>query len=128
MRRPLCVHAGDAAGRSVPNRGAPRTCAKGRGENGTVYALADCCGCELHAAREPGAAPGDSAGPRPAPRVPFPCPHRSEAPTGAQGCHSCRGRVELKVFDCAVHGTCLIETAVAGRGCCKTCPDRPLAT
>lgn len=53
-----------------------------------------------------------------------PCAHRG-APTGETVlCPTCRGRVALKVFACAVHGTCLTAKKVPGRWCCKRCPDR----
>src|SRR5204863_5209365 len=34
------------------------------------------------------------------------------------------GRVELKLFTCAVHGVCTQGRAVPGVACCAGCPDR----
>lgn len=46
-------------------------------------------------------------------------------PTGeTEACGSCRGKVRLKVFACAVHPQgCTIAKQVPGRKCCATCPD-----
>lgn len=52
------------------------------------------------------------------------CGHRSASPTGTTTCATCAGRVELKVFDCAVHGTCTLGKQVAGHWCCKGCTER----
>jgi hypothetical protein len=124
MRRPLCLFASDALGPSLPNRGAPRTCAKGKGVDGTVYALADCRGCELWAARDP-LADGDATR-NVASAPPLACPHRSNEPVASEQCQTCRGRVEMKVFACSLHATCTLSP-VAGHHCCKTCTDRPAA-
>lgn len=44
--------------------------------------------------------------------------------TGAKAtCPSCRGKVELTVFGCRVHGTCTVGKPVPGTACCKGCPD-----
>jgi hypothetical protein len=53
-----------------------------------------------------------------------PCAHRGD-PTGeSEACGSCRGRVTLKVFSCAVYATgCTIARKVDGRACCVGCPD-----
>jgi hypothetical protein len=126
-RRSLCVHASDSKGRSLPGKGPPRTCAKDQGENGTVHELVDCRRCELWAAREVEAIAPASAEPKSAPVVVADCPHRSAEPVATVGCQTCTGRVELKVFSCAVaaHPTCTPLTAVAGHHCCATCKDRP---
>ena len=54
------------------------------------------------------------------------CIHRSKEPTGeVEGCLTCKGNRTLKVYTCAVYGTCTIGTPFAGRGCCSTaCKDR----
>jgi hypothetical protein len=53
-----------------------------------------------------------------------PCVHLG-APTGETvQCPSCRGRVELKLFACAVHGRCTQGKAAPGVACCAGCPDR----
>lgn len=58
------------------------------------------------------------------PAAPFPCRFRG-GPTGdTVSCPTCRGRVELKVFACAVHGTCTPGKAAPGVACCRGCPDR----
>ncbi len=45
-------------------------------------------------------------------------------PTGeTQTCESCKGKVELKVYACSVHGTCTIGKKVDGVACCKDCGD-----
>lgn len=39
-------------------------------------------------------------------------------------CQTCNGRIELKVFACAVHGECTARKRVDGvQGCCTNCPD-----
>lgn len=56
-----------------------------------------------------------------------PCPHFG-APTGeTRQCQSCRGKVTLTVFACAVHGGCTVAKKVDGLGCCRGCPDDPVA-
>jgi predicted GH43/DUF377 family glycosyl hydrolase len=53
------------------------------------------------------------------------CAHRG-GPTGQTApCRTCGGRVELKLYACAVHGTCTLGRKVEGHGCCQGCPDRP---
>lgn len=122
----LCRFASDSRGRSVPNRGPPRTCAAGKGDAaGTVYELVDCPGCGLYEARPPAPEPEPGAtGPKPPAGV-ADCPHRSAEPVGVEGCGTCRGRVELKVFGCDLHVSCTIAKPLAGRRCCATCADRP---
>lgn len=57
------------------------------------------------------------------------CAHLG-APTGATvPCASCRGRVELKVFACGVHGRCTLAKRVEGVACCTGCVDAvPIGT
>lgn len=51
-----------------------------------------------------------------------PCAHRG-TPTGETlTCSTCAGRVRLKVFPCAVFGTCTAAVRQPGRGCCRRCP------
>lgn len=51
------------------------------------------------------------------------CSHLGQ-PTGAKElCNTCTGRVELKVFACAVHGTCTVARRVPGQACCNGCKD-----
>lgn len=42
---------------------------------------------------------------------------------GLEGCESCRGRVNLKVFACAVRGKCTLQTRLGDLPCCHGCPD-----
>lgn len=52
-----------------------------------------------------------------------PCRFRG-APTGESvDCATCSGRVSLKLFACAVHGSCSPQTAIPGRACCGGCPN-----
>lgn len=55
-----------------------------------------------------------------------PCPHRGP-PTGLEvSCPDCgRGRVQVPILACALHGTCTAERLVSRTACCKICPDRP---
>ena len=43
--------------------------------------------------------------------------------TRQQDCPTCKGNVRLKVFGCAVHGECTIDTAQSGVACCGGCGD-----
>ena len=38
-------------------------------------------------------------------------------------CPSCRGRVQIKLRGCAVHGRCTEVKSAPGVACCATCPD-----
>lgn len=61
---------------------------------------------------------------RPAPAPAAPCVHLG-APAGRTvACPSCRGRVELKLFHCDVHGRCTLGRQAPGVACCAGCPDR----
>ena len=63
------------------------------------------------------------------PPPPSPCVHLGEE-VRRVGCGSCRGKVELKVFRCAVHGECTLgKRAPEVKGCCESpkCPDRKTA-
>lgn len=52
-----------------------------------------------------------------------PCRHLGK-PTGETiECTSCRGRVSLKVYGCAVHRWCLLGKKVQEYGCCATCNE-----
>ena len=63
------------------------------------------------------------AKPRSHPLVANPCVHLG-ADTGERvTCQTCRGKVELKILLCAVHGRCTVGKAVPGTACCSTCPD-----
>jgi hypothetical protein len=50
------------------------------------------------------------------------CRHFGEA-VDLVGCPSCWGRVQLKVFACAVHGRCTPSQPVAGLACCTGCEN-----
>jgi hypothetical protein len=61
-----------------------------------------------------------AARPAPAP----PCAHLGQ-PTGATvACATCSGTVALKVFACAVHGTCFPRANAVGLRSCDGCADR----
>lgn len=65
-----------------------------------------------HVPAAPGAPPGQA------------CAHRG-GPTGETVlCPSCAGSVRLKMFACAVHGTCTVSRRAVGVACCVECPDR----
>ncbi len=43
-------------------------------------------------------------------------------PTGKTAvCPSCRGKVELKLFECQIHGACTPGKSAPGVACCKGC-------
>jgi hypothetical protein len=108
---PKCEHTADGY-----------VCLNGRGRRAC---LLNCGGA--------GAAPAPLVPPKPAKRGEKPppviadCPHRSAEPVGEVECQTCRGKVELKVFACAVaaHPSCTIAKAVAGHHCCTGCAERP---
>jgi len=47
---------------------------------------------------------------------------------GRQRCPSCRGHVEVKIHQCARHGTCTQGKRLDGHACCAGCPDAETAT
>lgn len=53
------------------------------------------------------------------------CPHLGEPTGGKILCPSCRGKVELKVFACVVHGQCVQDKHPEGIQSCDGCKDRP---
>lgn len=62
--------------------------------------------------------------PRPATSPRGDCAHRGEEPVRSVECENCRGKVQLKVFPCAVHGECTAQTRADGvAGCCRGCGD-----
>lgn len=71
-----------------------------------------CAGCVL--------ADHDPVQPKKAKRS---CAHLGDS-TRRVDCLTCNGRIELKVFACAVHGECTTRKRVDGvQGCCIGCPD-----
>jgi hypothetical protein len=57
-------------------------------------------------------------------RLNAPCVHLGTGRRRVE-CTTCAGRVELKVFACAVHGECTTGTRVdAVAACCQGCSDR----
>ncbi len=50
------------------------------------------------------------------------CMHRREVVRTTE-CASCKGRVQIKVFSCAVHGECVIAAEIPGVPCCSACSD-----
>jgi hypothetical protein len=51
-----------------------------------------------------------------------PCAHRGEHRGETLKCGSCKGTVRLKVWPCAVYGTCTAAVKQPGRGVCRKCP------
>ena len=52
-----------------------------------------------------------------------PCKHFGEATGETRLCGECAGKVELKMFACAVHGQCTPATSLPGLACCQGCQD-----
>jgi hypothetical protein len=52
-----------------------------------------------------------------------PCKHLGEVTGERVRCRSCRGKVELKVFSCAVHQRCHPDRVIKGVACCLHCAD-----
>ncbi|HEX4614016.1 MAG TPA: hypothetical protein VH092_37890, partial [Urbifossiella sp.] len=69
---------------------------------------------------------GTIATPPPAAPKVVECPHRSPSPTGEVECLPCGGRTRLKVYSCAVHGTCVLGAGAAGHRSCAGCKDNPI--
>jgi hypothetical protein len=42
---------------------------------------------------------------------------------GVKLCPTCRGKVEVKIFACPIHGECTLTKALKEVACCKKCPD-----
>jgi hypothetical protein len=40
-----------------------------------------------------------------------------------QGCSSCGGSWQIKVFACAIHGECTLGKRLDGLACCSECQD-----
>lgn len=51
-----------------------------------------------------------------------PCIHRGEE-NGRIECPSCSGMVQVKTFDCAVHGSCTLGKRLDEMACCVGCGD-----
>lgn len=59
------------------------------------------------------------------PVVALPCIHRGEITGETVGCKTCGGNVQLKLFACAIYGTCTVGKRVANHACCdSTCTYR----
>ncbi len=60
----------------------------------------------------------------------LPCIHRGEQLSERASCSSCRGKVELKLYECDVYGKCTLAKKLDGVGCCKDCPSfqSPIST
>lgn len=88
-----------------------------------------CAACAVFAVNPEAAAWSAGIGKRPAPK-PRPtkplagCVHFGAATGETITCPSCRGTVALKVFACAVHGTCTPGKQAEGVACCVGCTDR----
>jgi hypothetical protein len=63
-----------------------------------------------------GGSPGDKT-------KPHPCRHLGAVTEERVLCPSCRGKVELKLHACNVHGRCTLVKGVGGTACCTDCPD-----
>lgn len=38
-------------------------------------------------------------------------------------CHTCKGKVQLKIISCDIHGKCTVAKQIPETACCSTCPD-----
>jgi hypothetical protein len=54
---------------------------------------------------------------------PADCTHLGVATGARVACPTCAGRVELRLFHCAVYGECTTGKAAPGVACCQGCPD-----
>jgi hypothetical protein len=52
------------------------------------------------------------------------CWHLGPSTQATVRCPGCTGSVGLRLFTCAVHGTCTLARAAPPTACCATCPDR----
>jgi SAM-dependent methyltransferase len=62
-------------------------------------------------------------GPRPPVNQRRRCRHRGDETGDRVQCPTCRGRVQLKVFSCAIHGTCVLEKPNGSVRDCASCAD-----
>ncbi len=80
--------------------------------------------CPLGMALDPALLPKAA----PLKKTPAACVHRSEIETGVELCESCQGHTEIKIFKCAIYGTCTLGRQLPDHHCChpaggKTCSD-----
>lgn len=62
--------------------------------------------------------------PAPAPKVPRePCVYLGPTTGSTIDCPTCAGKVSLKLYACAVHGSCTLGKAVGATACCADCHD-----
>lgn len=54
----------------------------------------------------------------------LPCIHLGEPNGNTVSCPSCRGTVQLKLFNCKIHGSTTLVKSISGIYCCVTCPDK----
>src|SRR4051794_4345291 len=101
------------AGPALHDR-SPCTSPKVHAPHGVTEETCRACYCRDHPAVEQ---------PEPIP----PCMHRGAATGETRVCQSCAGRVEVKLFACALHGACSLIRAVDDAACCVRCPDRRAA-
>jgi hypothetical protein len=52
-----------------------------------------------------------------------PCAHLGKETGEVETCVNCRGRWQIKLLACALHGQCTQVTQVGTAACCLTCPD-----
>lgn len=71
---------------------------------------------------ENGGGPGQLANSKRNPAEVKPCVHLG-ALLGTETCHGCSGQVEIKVFECGVHGRCAIGAALPDIACCYWCEE-----
>jgi hypothetical protein len=69
--------------------------------------------------RQSGALP--PAAPVPGPAA-GPCPHRGPFTGDYADCQTCKGRVRLKVYECAAHGRCTVPECERRRAAARPAP------
>jgi hypothetical protein len=56
-----------------------------------------------------------------------PCLYRGDRKR-LQTCETCSGKVQIKVFECSIHGECTPAKVLPGIQCCRGCGDYLAAT
>jgi hypothetical protein len=52
-----------------------------------------------------------------------PCASLGKKEVRRQLCEGCKGKVQIKIMDCKVHGECTPKKKLDGVACCTTCKD-----